>query len=126
MKRTNQFLPQRESKKGASQEEQTIGELAYSLIAKGIDAHYIMNELSIIDLPYLIEAISRTKLKDMESQRLWTYLSILPHVDSSKLKSPKDIMPFPWDIDQEAIEREKHEAFHMFNPIYRKLWQIIN
>lgn len=115
LKRTNQFLPQRESKKGASQEEQTIGKLAYSLIAKGIDAHYVMNELSIIDLPYLIEALSDKEKQDMESQRLWTYLSILPHIDSSKLKSPKDIMPFPWDIDQEAIDKEKQEAFQMFN-----------
>lgn len=109
-----QFIPTK--KKGNEPlQEQKLGDIAYDLIAKGVDATYVMNDLSIVDLPYLAEALSRKEKQEMESQRLWTYLSILPHVDSSKLKSPTDLLPFPWDIDQEALEKEKQEAFQMFN-----------
>ena len=44
----------------------------------------------------------------MEEQRLWTFISILPHVDSKKLKTPADLYPFPWELKEKEIEREKH------------------
>jgi len=37
----------------------------------------------------------------MENNRLWTYLSILPHIDSKKLDEPKKLIQFPWEMVKE-------------------------
>lgn len=94
-----------------------IVDIAFSLIAKGIDASYVLESLSLIDLPYLIKAISEKEKEELESQRLWTYLTVLPHIDSRNLKSPQDIFPFPWEVESEIQrkEQEKTEAMDMFN-----------
>ena len=35
----------------------------------------------------------------MENDRFWTYLTVLPHVDSKKLKEPSDLIEFTWEKD---------------------------
>lgn len=84
-----------------------ISELAGNLIAGGMDANYVMNEMELCDIPFLMDALDRKRKEDMESQRLWTFYSILPHVDTKKIKDPSDLIVFPWE--QEA-KRKKAEA----------------
>jgi len=85
-----------------------LGDLAAMLILEGIDANYVLNEMQLSDLTMYIEAYERKKKEQMESSRLWTYFSILPHVDGKKLKSPVDLYPFPWEL--EGIEERAKEA----------------
>ena len=33
----------------------------------------------------------------MESERLWTFLTIMPHIDTKKINTPAKLYPFPWD-----------------------------
>ena len=85
-----------------------LGDLVAMLILEGIDADYALNEMQLSDLTMYIEAYERKKKEQMESSRLWTYFSILPHVDGKKLKSPVDLYPFPWEL--EGIEERAKEA----------------
>lgn len=95
-----QFVPKSDDKG----ENQYIRDIASSLIASGIDAHFVFDELELQDLPIITKAIEERKKEDMESKRLFTYLTILPHIDASKLPNgAKDILPFPWD---EEIKKE--------------------
>ena len=95
-----QFVPKSDDKG----ENQYIRDIASSLIASGIDAHFVFEELELQDLPIITKAIEERKKEDMESKRLFTYLTILPHIDSSKLPNgAKDLLPFPWD---EEIKEE--------------------
>lgn len=104
-----------------------IKELVGMLVMSGLDAHYVMNEMEISDIPIFVEAYEKKKREEMEASRLWTFLSIIPHIDTKKVKSPKDLMMFPWEEEeaQKAAEatllRDKEIAERFFsgefNPI---------
>ena len=81
---------------------------ALLVIQGGLDVNYVLNELSLNDIPLYIQALNDKQRERMEEQRLWTFISILPHVDSKKLKTPADLYPIPWELKEKEIEREKH------------------
>lgn len=87
-------------------EPQYIKDLAGMLIVSGLDAHYIMEEMEISDIPVLIEAYEKKRREEMEASRLWTFLTIAPHIDTKVIKSVKDLILFPWEAEE---EREKAE-----------------
>lgn len=96
-----------------------IGELIATLIMSGLDAHYALEEMELCDLPLYIEAYERKKKEQMESDRLWTYLNILPHVDGKKLPSAQDLYSFPWEEMEDMKEAERAlaedaETFEIF------------
>ena len=75
------------------------------LIISGLDAHYVLNEMEICDLPPYIEAY------EMESARMWTYLTILPHIDARKMENgAKDLITFPWEEAEKQAEKEIKET----------------
>lgn len=79
---------------------QYLKDVAGVLIMSGMDAHYIMEEMDISDIPIFLEAYEKKKREEMEASRLWTFLSIAPHIDTSKVSSPKDLMAFPWEEEE--------------------------
>ena len=96
-----------------------VGELIATLIMSGLDAHYALEEMELCDLPLYIEAYERKKKEQMESDRLWTYLNILPHVDGKKLPSARDLYSFPWEEMEDMKEAERAlaedaETFEIF------------
>lgn len=96
-----------------------IGELVSILIISGLDAHYALEEMELCDLPMYIEAYESKKKEQMESDRLWTYLNILPHVDGKKLPSARDLYSFPWEEMEDMKEAERAltedaETFEIF------------
>lgn len=100
----NQY--QKEGKKSDCDPEM-VGNIIATLIINGIDANYAYNELELCDLPMLIEAFENKKKESMEASRLWTYFSILPHVDGKKMKTAQDLITFPWE--EESIRKENEE-----------------
>nr|DAS96164.1 MAG TPA: hypothetical protein [Caudoviricetes sp.] len=95
------------SGESAASESCFVGEIVAMLIMDGLDAHYAMEEMEIYDLPLYIEADNRKRRESLESERLWTYMTILPHIDGKKLRSAQDMYPFPWEIQE---MKEKAEA----------------
>lgn len=96
-----------------------IKDIISTLIVGGMDANYVMDELSLCDLAMFIESYERKRKEQMESARLWTYLSILPHVDGKKLPSARDMYPFPWEEEEirekaEKVIREDSEKLEAF------------
>lgn len=98
----------------------SMKEVAGMLIMAGIDPHYVMNEMELSDIPVLAEALDRKKREDMEASRLWTFLSVAPHIDTKKVRRAEDYFPFPWEIERqkreaaEAIVRDREMAEHFF------------
>lgn len=93
-----------------------MGEVAATLIMEGMDAHYVLYEMGLFELKDYLAAID-TKIKNkFENSRLWTYLSILPHVDAKKLKSPRELFLFPWEVEEEEKARaeELEKGIEMF------------
>lgn len=103
-----QFSGQREKAENAGTgDAQYIKDLAGTLIMSGIDAGYVMNEMELSDMPVYIEAYEKRKREEMEASRLWTFLTIAPHIDTSKVKSAKDLMLFPWEEDETKKKAEE-------------------
>lgn len=96
-----------------------IGYLASILITFGLDAHFVLYEMKLFEISDYLKAIDDFKKEKMESERLWTFYTILPHIDQKKVKSPQDMFPFPWEVEQIEKDRLKQlekdeEMFYKF------------
>lgn len=97
----------------------TIGSIAAKLIvAAGMDAHFVMHEMFVEDLPMYIEALNDKLRHEEESRRLWTFYAVLPHVDSKKLKNPQKLHVFPWEAE-EAARKAREELTRSEQEFYR-------
>ena len=95
---------------GGSGDGYRMRDLASDLIVSGgLDPHYVMDELEISDIPALVRALDRRKREGMESQRLWTFLAVAPHIDTRKIRTVRDFYVFPWEVE----ERERKAAEEM-------------
>lgn len=81
-----------------------IGDLVSTLIISGLDARYALEDMELCDLPMYIGAYERGKRERMEADRMWAFFSMLPHIDSRKMKNgAKDLILFPWE-EAAAVE----------------------
>lgn len=92
----------------------SIASIAGKLIVTGgMDARYVMREMPVELLPIFLDALNNRIRQEAESNRLWTYLQIRPHIDARKCNSPQKLFLFPWE-QEDAIRKaretaEKHE-----------------
>lgn len=113
----NQFIA---SNVGDSNNEDSdnvrISDIVPMLIMAGLNAHYAMNEMELYDIPMYLSAYENKRRELMEDRRLWTYLTILPHIDASKMTNgAKDLITFPWeDNSQKEITDEDVAQFERF------------
>lgn len=104
----------------AERKEVFLGEVVARLVvAGGLDARYVMRELTIPDLLLYVRALDDKTHQEMEAQRLFTYLTILPHVQKGKLPSPQKLYTFPWEVEQQMAEAQRNmeankETFEKF------------
>ena len=98
-----------------------MGDLAALLITFGLDAHFVLYEMKLFEIGDYLKAIDEHKKEQMERDRLWTFYTVMPHVDLKKIKSPQDLMPFPWEREQlekdalEQLEKDKDMFNKFFN-----------
>ena len=83
-----------------------IKDIVSYLIMGGLDANYAMNDMELCDLPLFIDANEKRTKEILESDRLWSFMSLLPHL-TKQIKSPTDLYPFPWEVDQIKRDAEK-------------------
>lgn len=83
-----------------------IKDAVYLLINSGINSDYLLNKMEVCDLHDLMKAYSEMKREKMESDRLWTYISMLPHLDGKKKFTQQDIYPFPWEAENMKKQAE--------------------
>jgi hypothetical protein len=93
-------------------EKTYIKDIAAILVVNaGLDINFVMNEMSINDISLYMEAYNNSVKQQMESSRLWTYLTLLPNLDS-KVNSPVKLYPFPWELEAQ-VEQDKTELKSM-------------
>lgn len=79
--------------------------IAELIVSGGIDANYVMNEMSLTDFKLFWDAYYNKYKEQRENDRRWCYYSIVPHLGSdSKLTSPTKFFPFAWE--EETIIKE--------------------
>lgn len=115
-----QFQRAEQGKAGPAGNEEPgfVKDIVHTLILEGVNPGYVLNEMEICDLPELIAAYERKKKEMMEAGRLWTFFNILPHVDGSKIKSPSDMYPFPWE--EEASQENEEDIINDNKDLFEK------
>ena len=96
------------SEKSDGGESVSVSDIASLLIVRGgVSANYVMYEMDLYEMNALMKAIEEEKRQNMEEKRLWTYLSVLPHIDGKKIKSANVFYPFPWEVEEDKASAEK-------------------
>lgn len=95
------------------------------ILQYGVDINYVMYEMKIWELPTFIKSLEEKAKSDMVEKRFWTYLQICPHIDSKKVKSPEDLLPFPWEKDerkQRNLKELENNRFAIQNMIGKNIF----
>ena len=93
-----------------------IKDIVAILIMSGLDVHFALNEMELYDLPIFLNAYDQKIRHNLESSRLWAFIQVLPHL-SKKIKTPKDLYPFSWEIEEkkEQSEKDLKDGMGVFN-----------
>lgn len=86
-------------------------EIASSLIVQyHLDPHYVMNEMQLWEImPYFKVADAMMK-NELIEKRFWTYMNIMPHINTKKCSSPEDLIAFEWEKKRKKEEFNKNAA----------------
>ena len=90
--------PATEEKKEEPVEELNITDIASTLIIRyGMDAHYVMYEMELWEIEPYLNAAEIKRKNELVTQRFWTYLTIAPNINTKKVRSPEELVPFDWE-----------------------------
>lgn len=73
----------------------------------GLSPSYVMDTMELWELPAFLDALDRKKRESLEHQRLFTWMTMMPHLSSDSVGSPEELLPFPWE-QAEKNARKKH------------------
>lgn len=77
------------------------------VVEGGLSPSYVMDTMELWELPALLDALDRKKKEHLEHQRLFTWMTMMPHLSSDSVGSPEELLPFPWE-QAENNARKKH------------------
>ena len=91
-------LEVREEPTANSQQPRALTDVVTELLTESVvPADYLLERAELWELTIYIEATQRKRQQRLERERLWSYMGLLPHIDSKKIKRPEDLIPFAWD-----------------------------
>lgn len=92
-------------------EVRTLTDVVTELLTESVvPADYLLERAELWELTIYIEATQRKRQQRLERERLWTYMGLLPHIDSKQIKSPEDLIPFAWDDNNRATKRTDEDT----------------
>ena len=95
------FVRDNQPKESEGEDVETPGsvtEFANALIITfGMDPHYVNYEMELYELEDYFTAAENKRRADLEDKRLFTYLTVLPHLDPKSKITPEKLLPFPWE-----------------------------
>lgn len=122
----NQSQEGNKEEKFSMDNSHTMTDFATSLIIDyGMDAKYVMYDMDIWEIQEYYEAINTHIRKEMELERFWTYIKVLPHIDSKKCKSPEALVPFDWERDTKKKKQQQdleNNRFAIMNTIGKNIF----
>lgn len=77
------------------------------VVEGGLSPSYVMDTMELWELPAFLDALDRKKREALEHQRLFTWMTMMPHLSSDSIGSPEELLPFPWE-QAESNARKKH------------------
>lgn len=77
------------------------------VVEGGLSPSYVMDTMEMWEMPALLDALDRKKREALDHQRLFTWMTMMPHLSSDSVGSPEELLPFPWE-QAESNARKKH------------------
>ena len=75
----------------------------------GLDVGYVLDGMRYTDItPFLRYREDRMRA-ETEDKRLWTYLTVAPHLNPKKKVTPETFLPLPWEKERKVREFRKNE-----------------
>jgi hypothetical protein len=122
----NETKEENKDDKFAMEQSHTMTDFATSLVIDyGMDARYVMYDMSIWEIPEFYEAVNTHIKKKMEMERFWTYIKVLPHIDGKKCKSPDKLVPFDWEREEKKKKNNQdleNNRFAIMNMIGKNIF----
>lgn len=92
-------------------EVRTLTDVVTELLTESVvPADYLLERAELWELTIYIEATQRKRQQRLERERLWSYMGLLPHIDSKQIKRPEDLLPFSWDEDTRPAHRTDEDT----------------
>lgn len=66
----------------------------------GLNPEYVLNDLSYTDIDMYFKYREDKHKNDLEEKRLFTFLTVLPHIDGKKIRTPQKFYSFPWEKEK--------------------------
>lgn len=73
------------------------------IVEGGLAAGYVMDRMELWEIPAMLQAIQKRKQEGLEYQRLFTWMTMLPHLAQDSVCSPEKLLPFPWEVESEDV-----------------------
>ena len=94
-----------------SEEVRTLTDVVTELLTESVvPADYLLERAELWELTLYIDATQRKRQQRLERERLWSYMGLLPHIDSKQIKRPEDLIPFSWDAEARPAERADEDT----------------
>ena len=92
-------------------EVRTLTDVVTELLTESVvPADYLLERAELWELTIYIEATQRKRQQRLERERLWSYMGLLPHIDSKQIKRPEDLIPFSWDEKTRPAHRTNEDT----------------
>lgn len=92
-------------------EVRTLTDVVTELLTEGVvPADYLLERAELWELTIYIDATQRKRQQRLERERLWSYMGLLPHIDSKQIKRPEDLIPFSWDEETRPTHRTDEDT----------------
>lgn len=92
-------------------EVRTLTDVVTELLTEGVvPADYLLERAELWELTIYIDATQRKRQQRLERERLWSYMGLLPHIDSKQIKRPEDLIPFSWDDTARPAHRTDEDT----------------
>lgn len=94
-----------------SQQPRALTDVVTELLTEGVvPADYLLERAELWELTIYIDATQRKRQQRLERERLWSYMGLLPHIDSKQIKRPEDLIPFAWDDNARPAHRTDEDT----------------
>ena len=102
-----QFNSKLEKEETVKSDPVMISQVVSYMAANGIDINYILNEMQLWEIDSILSGIQNRKQDELEIQRMWTYITISPMIDSKKVKNPQALIKFPWEKERANVKAQE-------------------
>lgn len=97
---------EREEVRDERSEVRTLTDVVTELLTESVvPADYLLERAELWELTIYIDATQRKRQQRLERERLWSYMGLLPHIDTKKIKRPEELLPFSWDEEARPAHR---------------------